>query len=169
VVFLTGSTGLYERLTVNEVLRYFGQLHGLADAQIAARVAQLASELRFELLLDRRCGKLSSGEKQRVSLARATVHDPEVLILDEPTASLDVLASRFVADFIRAARDRGRAVLFSTHYLTEAQLLCDRVGLLHRGRLLCEGPPTELRRSGGSLEETFLELVLAASAEDSSS
>ena len=88
--------------------------------------------------------------------------DPEVLILDEPTAGLDVLASRFLRDFVRAERDRGKAVLFSTHYLAEAELLCDRIGLLHRGRLLAEGTPAALRAAAGdapSLEEAFLRLV----------
>ena len=91
------------------------------------------------------------------------LHDPDVLILDEPTAGLDVLASRFLRDFVRAERDRGKAVLFSTHYLAEAELLCDRIGLLHRGRLLAEGTPAALRAAAGdapSLEEAFLRLVV---------
>ena len=119
--------------------------------------------LHFRELLSRRCQNLSTGERQRVSLARATLHDPPVLILDEPTAGLDVLASRFVADAIRAARARGRAILFSTHYLTEAELLCDRIGLLHGGRLLREGTPTALKAELGepTLEAAFLSLVAA--------
>ena len=95
-------------------------------------------------------------------MARAVLHDPAVLVLDEPTVGLDVLASRFLRDFVRGERDRGKAVVFSTHYLAEAELLCDRIGLLHRGRLLAEGSPADLRaRAGGasSLEEAFLRFV----------
>jgi sodium transport system ATP-binding protein len=159
--FLTGSTGLYARLYVHEVLTYFGRLHGLAPAALAARMAAVAAALDIERLLHRRCEHLSTGEKQRVSVARAVLHDPPVLVLDEPTSGLDVLASRFLRDLVRAERDRGKAVIFSTHYLAEAELLCDRIGLLHRGRLLREGTPAGLRAEAGagSLEEAFLTLV----------
>jgi sodium transport system ATP-binding protein len=159
--FLTGSTGLYARLDVREVLTYFGRLHDMAAPVLAARLAAVAAALDIERLLERRCEHLSTGEKQRVSVARAVLHDPPVLVLDEPTSGLDVLASRFLRDLVRAERDRGKAVIFSTHYLAEAELLCDRIGLLHRGRLLREGTPAELRAEAGagSLEEAFLTLV----------
>jgi sodium transport system ATP-binding protein len=160
--FLTGTTGLYARLTGRELLRYFGRLHGMPDAAITERTALLARALDLEAILGRRCEALSTGQRQRLSVARAVLHDPAVLILDEPTVGLDVLASRFLRDFVRAERDRGKAVVFSTHYLAEAELLCDRIGLVHRGRMLAEGPPAELRaRADGaaSLEEAFLRLV----------
>jgi sodium transport system ATP-binding protein len=160
--FLTGTTGLYARLTGRELLTYFGRLHGLPRDRIAARTELLARVLDLDPLLDRRCEALSTGQRQRLSVARAVLHDPPVLILDEPTVGLDVLASRFLRDFVRGERDRGKAVLFSTHYLAEAELLCDRIGLLHQGRLLAEGTPAALRaRAGGatSLEEAFLRLV----------
>jgi sodium transport system ATP-binding protein len=162
VGFLTGTAGLYGRLTGQEALAYFGALHGMQRGGIARRIAELTERLDLGGTLDRRCEVLSAGQRQRISVARALLHDPEVLIFDEPTAGLDVLASRFLRDYIRAERDRGKAVVFSTHYLAEAELLCDRVGLLHRGSLLCEGTPPELRaRAGGaaSLEEAFLRLV----------
>jgi sodium transport system ATP-binding protein len=159
--YLSGSTGLFGRLAPREVLDYFGQIHGLSRAEIGQRVAVLAPALALDGILDRRCEALSTGERQRVSIARAVLHDPAVLILDEPTSGLDVLASRFMRDFIRAERARGKAVLFSTHYLAEAELLCDRIGFLHRGRLIAEGSPTEIRAQTGqsSLEEAFLALV----------
>jgi sodium transport system ATP-binding protein len=162
--FLTGTTGLYARLTGYELLRYFGRLHRMTNAAIAERTVLLARalDLEAEAILGRRCEALSTGQRQRLSVARAVLHDPAVLILDEPTVGLDVLASRFLRDFVRAERDRGKAVVFSTHYLAEAELLCDRIGLIHRGRLLAEGSPAELRaRAGGatSLEEAFLRFV----------
>ncbi len=166
VGFVSGSMGLYERLTPRELLRYQGELYGLRRREIDARVEALAETLRFAHLLDRRSGKLSTGEKQRVALARASVHDPPVLIFDEPTAGLDVLASRFVADHIRESRDRGRAVLFSTHYMTEAELLCDRLGLLHRGHLIAEGTAAALKErfAVATLEEIFLHMQQEAGA-----
>jgi sodium transport system ATP-binding protein len=162
--FLTGSTGLYARLTGRELLRYFGRLHGMADAAIAERTELLARTLDLDpsAILNRRCEALSTGQRQRLSVARAVLHDPAVLILDEPTVGLDVLASRFLRDFVRGERDRGKAVIFSTHYLAEAELLCDRIGLLHQGRLLAEGSPAELRAAAdaaASLEEAFLRYV----------
>jgi sodium transport system ATP-binding protein len=160
--FLTGSTGLYARLTGRELLRYFGRLHHMPETAIAERTALLAGVLDLEGFLAKRCEALSTGQRQRLSVARAVLHDPAVLILDEPTVGLDVLASRFLRDFVRAERDRGKAVIFSTHYLAEAELLCDRIGLLHRGRMLAEDTPDGLRaRAGGasSLEEAFLRLV----------
>ena len=124
----------------------------------------LAGILDLADLLDRRCEALSSGQKQRVSIARAVLHDPPVLILDEPTVGLDVLASRFLREYIGSERARGKAIIFSTHYLAEAELLCDRIGMMHEGRLIAEGTPADLRaRAGGasSLEEAFLRLVAA--------
>ncbi len=160
--FMTGTTGLYGRLTGREVLTYFGRLHRMPPQRIAARIDELTRALDLAGIVDKRCEALSSGQKQRISIARAVLHDPPVLILDEPTIGLDVLASRFLRDYIRAERDRGKAVIFSTHYLAEAELLCDRIGLLHNGRLLAEGTPRDLRARAGdasSLEEAFLRLV----------
>jgi sodium transport system ATP-binding protein len=161
LVFLTGSTGLYERLSPRELLAYFGRLHGMSQNDLGRRVDDLREQFHLHQLMDRRCGTLSTGEKQRVSIARAMIHDPEVLILDEPTAGLDVVAGRFVADVLDGARSRGRAILLSTHYMAEAELLCDRVGLIHHGRLLRQSSPDQLREQmqARSLEEAFLRLI----------
>ena len=160
--FLTGTTGLYARLTARELLTFFGRLHGMSPELVRARIDWVARTLDFAALLDKRCETLSSGGKQRVSVARAVLHDPPVLILDEPTVGLDVLATRFLRDFVRAERQRGKAVIYSTHYLAEAELLCDRIGLMYRGRMLAEGTPASLRADAGgasTLEEAFLTLV----------
>jgi sodium transport system ATP-binding protein len=162
--FLTGNTAPYGRLTAREVVTYFGRLYGLADAAIVARIGALAPALQMADFLDRRCDKLSMGQKQKVSIARTIVHDPPVLILDEPTAGLDVLAARAIMDLIRDCRARGKTVLFSTHVMTEAEKLADRVGILFDGRLVREGTSAELREATGSvdLEEAFLKCVGAA-------
>lgn len=162
--FATASAGLYPRLTVRELLAFVAAAHGLPEATTRERIGALTTALDLGAILDRRCEALSTGQRQRASLARAVMHDPAVLVLDEPTAGLDVLASRSLRDFVVAERDRGKAIVLSTHYLTEAELLCDRVGLLHRGRLLAEGPPQALREQAGvaTLEEALLTLVARA-------
>jgi sodium transport system ATP-binding protein len=164
--FSTGSAGLYGRLTAREQLAYFGALHGMDRHALESRIATVAAKIDLTRLLDRRCEKLSTGERQRVSIARALVHDPPVLILDEPTSGLDVLASRFLRDVVAAARKEGKAILFSTHYLAEAELLCDRVGFLHQGKILAEGPPEALREAAAAhtLEEAFLRLATGAAS-----
>lgn len=159
--FQTAATGLYARLTARETLEYFGRLSSVAEPMIESRITWLAEKLDLGHLLDRRCESLSTGEKQRVSLARAVVHDPPILVFDEPTSGLDVLASRFFRELVLAEKARGKAVLFSTHYMTEAELLCDRIGFCHQGRLLTHGRPQDLRQAhhAQSLEEVFLQLV----------
>lgn len=161
VGFLSGNTRLYGRLTARELLRFFGRLHGLADDHAAERIQVVADLLSMHPILDRRCDQLSSGQVQRVSLSRVILHDPPVLILDEPTVGLDIMSSRTVLAFIRDLRARGRCVVLSTHYLTEAELLCDRIGLMHRGRLLAIGTTADLcaRTATTNLQDAFLALV----------
>ncbi len=125
--FLSGDTQLYQRLTTREVLRYFGRLYGMADALIAARTAQLVEELEMGEFAGRPCGTLSSGQKQRANIARAFLHEPDLLILDEPTVALDVISGQFIVQSIRRQREAGRAILFSTHVMSEAEYLCDRI------------------------------------------
>ena len=159
--FLTATSGLYHRLTPEETLRYFGRLHGCTGEALEQRIDQVIEVLGIQDFRHTLCRKLSTGQKQRTSIARVLVHDPPVLILDEPTAGLDVLSNRLILRFLRESRDRGKAVLFSTHYLEEAETLCDRFGLLHRGRLLAEGTLEELRQLSGHerLTDIFLSLV----------
>ncbi len=148
--FLSGDTALYGRLTVREVLAYFGQLHDLPAATLTARIAAVAEDLQLGAFLDQRSAQLSSGQRQRANLARAFLTDPPVLILDEPTVGLDVISGRFVVDAIASARARGKAVLFSTHIMSEVEALCDRVGLLVRGRLLRLGAHDALLAEAGA-------------------
>lgn len=158
--FLTGSTGLYPRLTAREVVRYFGRLYGL-DGELESRIDRVFDRLGITGYQGKRCGDLSTGMKQKVSIARAIVHDPPVLILDEPTTGLDVLASRHLVDFIFEARTEGKCVLFSTHIMSEAERLCDTLAIIHRGRIVAEGTVDDLRaRTGKSaVEDVFLAVL----------
>lgn len=159
--FLTANTGLYQRLSPRELLPYFGELCGLDPETIRRRTEELIDFLGMREFADLRCGALSTGQKQRTNIARALVADPPVLILDEPTLGLDVLTNRIILDFIRRERDHGKAILLSTHYLDEAESLCNRIGLLHQGRLVAEGDMAALRAQTGRerLTDVFLALV----------
>jgi sodium transport system ATP-binding protein len=156
--FLSGDTQLYQRLSPREVLAYFGQLYELDPAVVVARSRTLIAELDMGAYADRACGTLSSGQKQRANVARAFLHDPALLILDEPTNALDVVSGQFIVQAIRQARDAGRAVLFSTHIMGEAEYLCDRIVLIHQGRVVDAGPLADLLvRSGQrNLTDAFL-------------
>ena len=160
VGFLSTATALYDRLTAAETVEYFGQLFGLDAATIARRTNELFEALDMEEFRDRRCAKLSTGMKQKVSIARTLIHDPPVMIFDEPTNGLDVMAARSITDFIRQCRDRGKTVIFSTHVMTEVEKLCDRIGIIHAGKMRTEGTLEQLRRNYGkdSLEEIFVDV-----------
>ena len=159
--FLSGNTRLYGRLTVAETLRYFGRLYGLEDDVIAARTNALSAQLDMDDFLHRRCATLSTGQTQRASIARVLLHEPAVLILDEPTLGLDILSSSTILGFIREAKARGQCVIFSTHYMTEAELLCDRIALLHRGEVRALGSQAELYAGTGTtnLHDAFLACI----------
>jgi len=162
--FLSGTTGLYPRLTARETLAYFGKLHGLAGEALEAAVENLVERFALGSFQHGRCEALSTGQRQRVSIARTVVHDPSVLILDEPTTGLDILASSDMIEFIEGRRAAGRCVLFSTHVLSEAERLCDRIGIVWSGRMLAVGTQEELRARTGKnwLEDVFKALVAEA-------
>ncbi|HWA86890.1 MAG TPA: ATP-binding cassette domain-containing protein [Opitutus sp.] len=160
VGFLAASTALYGRLTAREMIAYFGRLNGLAESEIDARIRRLADDLDMHEFLDRRCEKFSTGMKQKTSIARTLVHDPAVMIFDEPTLGLDVMTARAIVRFVRDCRARGKTVIYSTHVMSEVEKLCDRVGIIHDGRLLAEGTVPELLARAGEtdLEEAFVKL-----------
>ena len=159
--FLAASMGLYARLTPVELHRYFGRLHSMDGPVLERRVSELIQVFGITPFVSQRCGTLSTGQAQRVSVARALIHDPPALILDEPTMGLDVLSGEVIYRFIEAERDRGKAILFSTHQMAEVELLADRVGVLRGGRLVAEGTPASLIESTGegNLARAFLALV----------
>lgn len=158
--FLSTATALYDRLTAFETVEYFGQLYGLDSARIKQRSDELFKALDMEEFRDRRCAKLSTGMKQKVSIARTLIHNPSVMIFDEPTSGLDVMTARSIIDFIRQCRDQGKTVIFSTHVMSEVEKLCDRIGIIHGGQLRTEGTLEEMRvrYRKVSLEEVFVEV-----------
>lgn len=159
--YLTGSAGLYERLTAREVLRYFAALYGLTSDQAERRIGELTKELDLAEFLERRCDKLSTGQKQRVSIARAVLHNPPVLFFDEPTSGLDITSARTVVRYIRRCREEGKCVIFSTHIMSEVEALCDRIAIIHDGKLAAIGTLEELRARTGKqvFESVFLRLI----------
>ena len=167
--FLSGDTQLYQRLTPKECLEYFGRLYGMEETRLKRRVEELISRLRMESFAQRRCSTLSSGQKQRANIARAFLHEPGLLILDEPTSALDVVSGHFIVESIREEKHAGRAIIFSTHIMSEAEYLCDRILLLHEGKVVDQGSlPELLDRSGcANLTDTFLKQARIESSEES--
>jgi len=158
---VSATAGLYQWLTPREMILFFADLYGVRPQDARERLDDLRALLDLSPFVDQRCGTLSTGQRQRVNLARALIHDPPIMLLDEPTLGLDVVGSQIIFDYIAHVRSRGKAVIVSTHRLDEAQRLCDRFGLLHRGRLRHEGTLKQLQDETGctSLVEMFLQLL----------
>ncbi|MGC2388290.1 MAG: ATP-binding cassette domain-containing protein [Candidatus Acidiferrum sp.] len=161
VGFLSTATALYPRLTAQEMVEYFGRLNGLDEPTLKKRIDDIFQRLNMNDFRDRRCDKLSTGQKQKTSIARTLVHDPAVMIFDEPTTGLDVMTARTIIGFIADCRDRGKTVIFSTHIMSEVERLCDHIGIIHGGKLLEEGTLTELRAKHNehNLEEIIVKVV----------
>ncbi len=161
VGFLSTATALYARLTAQEMVEYFGRLYGMDEPALKRRIDELFARLEMNDFRDRRCDKLSTGMKQKVSIARTLVHDPPVMIFDEPTLGLDIMTARTIVGFIRECRQHGKTVIFSTHIMSEVEKLCDIIGIIDGGRLLAEGALAELRRryAEQDLEEIFVKVV----------
>ncbi len=159
--FLTGTTGLYERLTPSEIISYYGELYGMERDRFKKRRDLLFQSLGISEFANRRLGALSSGMKQKVSIARTMIHDPEVVVFDEPTVGLDVITAKSIINLIRGCRDEGKTVIFSTHIMGEVSLLSDDLAIIHKGRLLfcdtfasfTEGMKTK------SVEDEFIRIV----------
>ena len=160
--FMSSTTALYNRLTAKEMIYYIGQLYGLTGKDLDRRVDDVIGMLEIKEFENRLCDKLSTGQKQRVSLARTILHDPPVLFFDEPTAGLDVLASRTIMEFIEGRKAAGKTVVFCTHIMSEAERLCDRICVIHNGKIAAIGTFEELKQQTGEerLEKVFLDLVL---------
>jgi sodium transport system ATP-binding protein len=162
--FLTGNTGLYARLTPDEMIKYYADLYGLDAATFKRRREEIYSLLGIHEFAGRRIGKLSSGMKQKVSLARTIIHNPDVVVFDEPTAALDVVTSRAIIQLIKKCREENKTVIFSTHRMGEVSLLSDDLAIIHRGSLIFNGTYKEFetRMQTRSVEDEFVRLVEAA-------
>ncbi len=161
VGFLSANTGVYDRMTAYEMVDYYGRLYQIPPDVLRTRIDELFDTLQINEFRDVPGAKMSTGMKQKVSIARALVNDPPVLIFDEPTAGLDVLVQRAVLDNIKQLRGRGKTILFSTHIMREVEKLCDRVAIMARGKIVACGTLTELREmyKQDDLEELFFALV----------
>ena len=158
---LPDARGVYKRLTARENIAYFGQLHGMSAAQIRARTQVLSQALDMEDILDRQTDGFSQGQRTKTAIARALVHDPRNVILDEPTNGLDVMTTRALRGFLRGLRDEGRCVIFSSHIMQEVAALCDRIVIIAHGTVMAAGSADELRAQTGedNLEDAFVKVI----------
>ncbi len=162
--FLTGTTGLYARLTPNELVRYYADLNGISSEAFEKNRKSLFDLLDIHPFAGRRIAKLSTGMRQKVSIARTMIHDPEVVVFDEPTTGLDVITARAIIELIRRCRDDGKTVIFSTHIMGEVTLLSDDLAIIHNGKLLYNGTFQEFHTQSQSrtIEDEFIRLVQEA-------
>lgn len=159
--FMSCNTGIYDRMTAWEMVEYYGRLYGIPEEKLQARITEIFNVLQMNDIRDRLGGKMSTGMKQKVSIARTIVHDPPVIIFDEPTSGLDVLVARAVLQAVASLRDQGKCIIFSTHIMREVEKLCNRIGIIHRGKILAEGTLPELaeKYQQPDVEELFFDLI----------
>lgn len=162
--FLTGSTGLYARLTPNELIQYFGDLYGVSKSDLKERKERLYTLLDMHEFQNKRIGKLSTGMKQKVSICRTMIHDPEVVVFDEPTSGLDVITAENIITLIRDCKTQGKTVIFSSHIMSEVDLLCDDMAIIHKGKILFEGTMQDFRSNmqADNLTAEFIRIVHAS-------
>ncbi len=158
---LPDARGVYKRLTARENVAYFGRLHGMSDADIRERTRALSQALEMDDILDRQTEGFSQGQRTKTAIARAVVHDPRNVILDEPTNGLDVMTTRAMRSFLRQLREEGRCVIFSSHIMQEVAALCDRIVVIAKGTVVAQGTPDELRALTGeeNLEDAFVRVI----------
>lgn len=165
--FMSSNTGIYDRMTAWELVEYYGRLYGMPEVRLQERLHSIFETLQMNDFRDLLGAKMSTGMKQKVSIARTIVHDPPVLIFDEPTSGLDVLVARAVLKTIASLKEQGKCIIFSTHIMREVEKLCDRVAIIHRGRILDMGSLDELskRHQQPDMEELFFQLIEQHDAE----
>lgn len=159
--YLSGNTKLYKRFSAREMLSMLAEIYGMTKEEAAERIGEIVDILDLSSFVDNRIERLSTGQTQRISIARCLLHSPQVYIFDEPTLGLDIISSRAIIEFMKRERDNGKTVLYSTHYMEEAEFLCDRIIMIYQGRVIAKGSPFELREltHTGNLRETFLKLI----------
>ena len=165
--FMSGNTGIYDRMTAWEMVEYFGRLYGMEEDRLQTRLNEIFTTLQMHGIRDLLGSKMSTGMKQKVSIARTIVHDPPVMIFDEPTSGLDVLVARAVLQAIAALKTQGKCIIFSTHIMREVEKLCDRIAIIHKGRILAAGTVAELeaRYNEPDMEELFFDLISRSEAQ----
>jgi sodium transport system ATP-binding protein len=158
---LPDARGVYKRLTARENIAYFGRLHGMSEALIAERTERLVTALGMSEFIDRQCEGFSQGQRTKTAIARALIHDPKNVILDEPTNGLDVMTTRGLREFLLQLKAEGRCVIFSSHIMQEVAALCDRIVVIAHGKVVANGTPDEIRRNTGesNLEEAFVKVI----------
>jgi len=159
--FMSSNTGIYDRMTAREMVEHFGRLYGIEEERLQRRIDEIFTMLQMHEIGDLLGSKMSTGMKQKVSIARTIIHDPPVLIFDEPTSGLDVLVARAVLQAIKSLREQGKCIIFSTHIMREVEKLCDRIAVIHRGRILAAGTLADLEHQHGQpdMEELFFDLI----------
>lgn len=159
--YLSGNTRLYGRLSTRELLDIMGNIYGMEKADIERKIDEISEILGLSSFIDNRIERLSTGQTQRASISRCLIHSPKVYIFDEPTLGLDIVSSNAIIEFMQKERERGKTVLYSTHYMEEAELLCDRIIMMNHGRIMKEGTVEELKRDtrGRNLREIFMHLI----------
>jgi len=160
-ILFGGEVGLYDRLTARENIKYFAELNGMSKSEMEQSIDYLIEMLDMKEYIDRRVGKFSRGMKQKVAIARSIVHNPTVMLFDEPTAGLDVTASRIVQDFILKCKEDNKAIVFSSHSMNEVERLCDRIVIIHKGKILEEGTVDniKIKYKNDNMEDIFMHLV----------
>jgi sodium transport system ATP-binding protein len=164
--FMSCNTGIYDRMTAWEMVEYFGRLYGMEESFLQHRMESIFTTLQMQEIRDVLGSKMSTGMKQKVSIARTIIHDPPVMIFDEPTSGLDVLVARAVLKTIATLKDQGKCIIFSTHIMREVEKLCDRIAIIHRGQILAIGSRAELEQIYGEpdMEELFFDLISKSEA-----
>ena len=159
--YLSGNTKLYHRLSVREMLMTLAEIYGIEKEEAQQRVQQISDVLNMEKFIDNRIERLSTGQTQRASISRCLIHDPQIYIFDEPTLGLDILSADAIVSFMKSQKEAGKTVLYSTHYLEEAQFLCDRILMIESGRIVCEGSPAQIMADTGSenLRDAFHKIM----------
>lgn len=159
--YLSENTKLYGRFSIREILNILGKVYKMEDSEIENRIKEIFNLMNLQDFGDNRIEKLSTGQKQRASIARCLIHNPDIYIFDEPTLGLDILSSETIINFMKGEKKRGKSVIYSTHYMEEAEFLCDRIVMIHKGKIIASGTPEELKKetSTNSLRETFKSLV----------
>lgn len=159
--YLSGNTKLYGRMSVRELLKIFGTMYEIDEEELDTRIEKITEVLGMESFVDNRIERLSTGQTQRASIARTIIHDPEIYIFDEPTLGLDIISSSAIIKFMKSEKERGKTVIYSTHYMEEAEYLCDRIIMLNKGKIICNASPEALKTENGvsNMRDAFYRII----------